>query len=232
MGIILDLIIVLIVVLTALMAARKGFIRTVIEVAGFVAAIFIASAVSQPLGLAAYRGVIEKPVVNAVSSSVNTAAGNLSDSVWNALPEFLTDNAEKFGISYELLSGKLNEASGGNAVAAAQTAADSLVKPIAVRLLSSIFFFLAFIALMFVVRLLARLLNRMLSFSLIGSLNKALGGAIGVVKGVIYAFVICTLIMLLLTLNGGQLWFINSEVISKSFIFRMLAQLTALYPLK
>ena len=48
MWFILDLIIVAILVVFALLAAKKGFVKSVIEIAGFVLAIFLAFTLSSP----------------------------------------------------------------------------------------------------------------------------------------------------------------------------------------
>lgn len=232
MSILLDSIIIAIIAVTALIAAKKGFIRTVIEVAGFIAAIFIASALSAPISSAAYRAVIEKPLVNAVSASANTEAGNLTDQIWSSLPDFVSEHSEKLGLSYETLKQTLSGDAVTGVESAARAAADAFIKPVAVKILNSIFFFLIFIVLTFIIRFLAKLLNRLLSFSIVGSLNKTLGCILGAIKGIIYAFAVCSIIMVIITLSGGELWFINDKVILKSFLFRFFAQLTALYPLK
>ena len=49
MSIILDLIIVFTILLFIIMSARKGFVRTLIEVVGFVAAIAVALSISTPV---------------------------------------------------------------------------------------------------------------------------------------------------------------------------------------
>lgn len=232
MNFILDIIILAVIIITALLSARRGFVRTVIEVAGFIAAIFIASSLSVPLSSATYRSLIEKPLVSAVSTSADSSAQGITESVWDALPGFVTDNAEKFGFSRETLAQKLGDNIGNGAENAVQTAADSLVKPAVTRLLGGLYFALLFIVLTFVVRFLARLINKMFSFSLVGSLNRALGGVIGAVKGMIFAFVLCAVILLAVRINGGSLWFINDAVISNSILFRFFAGFTSLYPLK
>lgn len=232
MSILLDLMILAVIAITALLSARRGFVRTVIEVAGVIAAIFIASSLSTPIANATYGSLIEKPLVSAVSSSADDSAQGLTERVWDSLPGFVTDNAEKFGFSKDALAQKLGDNVGNGAENAVQTAADTLVKPTVTRLLAGLYFTLLFIVLTFVVRFLARVVNKMFSFSLVGSLNRTLGGVIGAVKGIIIAFVICTVVLLAVRINGGSLWFINEDTVSKSILFRFFAGFTALYPLK
>ena len=226
MGYLLDLLLIGIIAVTALISARRGFVRTVLEVVGFIAAVLIASSFSMPLSNATYGSLIEKPVVSAVSSSTDATVEEIADKAWEALPGFITDHAEKFGISYESLTQKLSENAANGAESAAQAASDTIVKPIVTELLRGLYFVLLFIVLAFVAKFLAKLINRLFSFSLVGSLNRALGGILGAVKGLIYAFLICAFIMLIATLNGGKLWFINSETVSNSILFRLLAGLT------
>ena len=64
MGIILDLIILAIIVIFAFLSAKKGFVRTLIELVGFFLAIFIASSISPAISNGVYDKFIEPAIVD------------------------------------------------------------------------------------------------------------------------------------------------------------------------
>lgn len=61
MNYLLDLIVIAIIAAVALISARRGFVRVVIESAGFIAAIFITLTISTPLASLTYDKIIEPP---------------------------------------------------------------------------------------------------------------------------------------------------------------------------
>lgn len=226
MSYVLDLILLVIIALAVLISAHKGFVRTIIEVVGFFAAIVIALTVSRPLADATYRTLIEKPMLTAADSTV----GDIAGSVWDALPDFITENAEIFGISKEAVAETVGESAGESASAAAQKASEALVKPAATRLIGGLYACILFIILMIVVQLLARLINKLFSFHLVGKVNRTLGGLLGLIKGLLYAFVFCTLVTLIASLNHGAFLIFTDDTIGGSLLFRFFAGLSSFYP--
>ena len=67
MNYLLDLIVIAIIAAVALISAKRGFVRVVIELAGFIAAIFISFTISTPLANLTYDKIIEPPIVSSVS---------------------------------------------------------------------------------------------------------------------------------------------------------------------
>ncbi|MBE6727063.1 MAG: hypothetical protein E7562_00270 [Ruminococcaceae bacterium] len=228
MGFVLDIIILAIVFIIVLLSARKGFVRTAIEVVGFVAAIVLAFTISQPLADITYEKIVEEPMISAAEDN----AENLTEKVWDALPGFVADNAETFGISKADVDDTIGSNAQKGSEAAVKQVSATVVKPAATRLLSGIYCSILFIVLMIVVKLLAKVVNKLFSFSFIGTINKALGGVVGVVKGALYAFVFVTVTVLIASLNQGSFLIFTDEAIDSSFVYRLLAELSSLYPFK
>jgi len=174
-GFVLDIIILAIVFIIVLLSARKGFVRTAIEVVGFVAAIVLAFTISQPLADITYEKIVEEPMISAAEDN----AENLTEKVWDALPGFVADNAETFGISKADVDDTIGSNAQKGSEAAVKQVSATVVKPAATRLLSGIYCSILFIVLMIVVKLLAKVVNKLFSFSFIGTINKALGGVVG-----------------------------------------------------
>ncbi len=214
MGIILDLIIVAIIAVTAIISAKQGFVKTVIEVVGFLLAIYLSFTLSTPVANFVYDKAVEPTVVTAIEQGIDDAATNTVQSVHEKLPKFIKNNLEFFGVSDEELTGHVNSSAAGGASSIAATVSEKVVAPIVVSVVKTIVSVVLFIILLFVVRILAKLINKLFSFSLVGTLNKVLGAVLGAVKGTIFAAVFCAVAVFVGALAGGKIL----EAVDNSYI--------------
>lgn len=226
MNIILDVIIIAIIAICVFLSAKKGFARTIIELAGFVAAILIAINLSTPVANFVYDKMvspsIEKTVVKVIDDSVNSTSAAVTDAIWEKLPGFVSNAAEKSGVSKDTLSSKLM--GGSSSADIAQNIADEVVAPVATTVIKYIATVLIFIILLIVVKFLARLLNSIFKKSLLGGANAILGGALGAVKGAIYAILFCLLVSLITNITKDN-FFITNEMIENSTVFKFVLNL-------
>ena len=79
MNYLLDLIVIAIIAAVALISARRGFVRVVIELAGFIAAILITLTISTPLASLTYDKIIEPPIVSSVSKATGDSVTQITD---------------------------------------------------------------------------------------------------------------------------------------------------------
>ena len=190
---ILDLIVVAIIALFVYLSAKRGFVRTVIELVGYFLAIYLSFIISGAIADFTYNKVVEPAIVENISNKISTTTNESVDStvdiIWEALPEFVSKSAENFNVSKNSVKATVAEKYTSNLDTKdfVKTVAENSVKLIVVPLIKTICSVILFIILMFVVKILARVLNKMFSLPLIGGLNKALGGVIGLLKGVISA---------------------------------------------
>lgn len=224
MGLILDLIIIGIVALMVLLSAKRGFVRTLIEVVGFIAALFIAFTFSSPIATATYDKIIEPAVVKAVEEATTEAGEAAADTVWATVPDFITNNSERFGLSKDDLAVNL---SGGDGVIsdAATSISENIIEPIAVKVLSLVISTLLIVVLLFVVNVLAKLLNKLFSFSLVGKLNRTLGGVVGFFKGILFAVVFCMIVSVIVSFTQNGFLIFTKEAIDSSVIFGTICDL-------
>lgn len=214
MGIILDLIIVAIIAVTVIISAKQGFVKTVIEVVGFVLAIYLSFTFSTPVANFVYDKAVGPTVMAAIEQGVEDTTADATKSVYEKLPKFIKNNLEFFGVSDEELTSHVNSSLGGGAASVAETVSEKVVEPIVVSVVKTLVSVLIFVVLLFVVRILAKMLNKLFSFSLVGTLNRVLGGVLGVVKGVIFAAVFCAAIIFVGALAGGKIL----EAVDSSYI--------------
>lgn len=218
MGIVLDLIIVGIILLMIFLSAKRGFVRTLIEVVGFVAALFIAFTFSSPIAGITYDKIIEPAVVKTIEETTADAGVAATDTIWATVPDFITNNSERFGISKEDLTVKLS--GGDNAASdAAVSISENIIEPIAVKVLGLTISTVLIVVLLFVVNVLAKLLNKLFSFSLVGKLNRTLGGVVGFFKGILFSVVFCMIVSVIVSFTQNGFLIFTTQAIDSSVIF-------------
>ena len=224
MSYILDAIIVLIVLITVFLSAKKGFVRTLIEVVGIVAAIFVAFTFSSPIADTVYDKMVEPIVVKTVENvATDTADGPTAavDAVWQKMPGFITES-NFLGLSKDnVLQQVQNETSTG-VTALADSISNSFAKPVITKLLSVLVSVILVVVLIFVVKFLAKYINKLFSFSIIGTINKTLGGILGLVKGIALAVVFCMIITLIFSFTKNGFLIFTYDAINSSYIFKFL----------
>ena len=229
MSIILDLIVLAIIVITVLMSAKRGFVRTLIELLGFIAAVFISFTISTPLANSTYDKIIEPSILSTVTSTVDTAADNSAaaavDSFWNEIPGWIKGGIEKAGISKESLDGSITANIGNGVQSAVESTSQNVIKPAVTSTLALIYQVISLIVLMALVKPLAKLINKLFSFSVIGTANRVLGGVVGVPKGVIYAVAFCLLITLAVSFTQNGFLIFTGEAMKKSLFFSFVNSL-------
>lgn len=219
-NLVIDLIVIAIITVCVLLSAKKGFVKTVVGVVGFIFAAYLTFTISTPLAGATYDRIIEPPIVEAAAGAVQ----NTQNDIWEALPEFITDNATKLGISSEDFKGSISSNLVDGAENAVKTASQDVIKPIIIKILGLLYSVVIMVVLMFVVNILASFINKLFSFSIVGKANKILGGIIGLPKGIIFAMLFCMIVSLIVRFSGGILFFTN-ENIDKTILFKFLANI-------
>ncbi len=225
MSIVLDLIVAAIIILTVVMSAKRGFVRVIIELVGFIAAVFITFTISTPLGNITYDKIIEPPALKAVEDATADTAELSVETMWGAIPEFLQNSAEKIGITREKIEETLNNNSGGSVSSVAQTVSQEAVKPVISEILALIYSVFIFILLLIAVKFLAKFLNRVFSFSLVGTLNRVLGGIAGIPKGIIIAILFIIIVTLITMFSTDGFLFFDKDVIEETVIFKLLLKM-------
>ncbi len=216
MNFILDIIIVAIIVLFIIVSAKKGFVKTVIEFVGLLAALYLALTLSTPLADFTYEKAVEPAVTSTINTAIEnvseTAETNIKETVYNSLPKFISNNIDLSQF----------EINAGEGVASEICA--NVVKPISISFLKAVFTLILFIVLQIIVKFLAKLINKVFSFSIIGKANRVLGGVLGFIKGIIFAVIFVIVTKILISLTGGFLVFTDSAIDS-SILFSFIAKI-------
>lgn len=239
-GIVLDLVLVAIVLLFCHKGKKDGFAKTLIGFLGFFIAIILAALLCKPIANFAYTSLAQKPVENAIETAIYAQADSIQekapsvdeiltgieDALENA-PQFLK-NALALEEKREQLAAQINEIYTADITALSQNAAEIIVKPIIVMVLSGVVFILLFFILMLICSLLAKSLKLVNKIPLLGGVNALLGGLIGLLKGIIVVIIINWLLVLFVGDSGNLFGVITPQTIQSSLIMKNLAVINPL----
>ena len=221
MSLLLDTIIILIVLFFVVLSAKKGFVRTLIEVVGFVAAIVIAFTISTPIAEVAYDTFVYPSISEIVDESGKNSIDDAANAVWEDLPDFFTESSF-LKVSKDNATEIAKDEFSDNSGSIAKSISDSMVKPTAVKLISVFISFALVLVLLFLAKILAKYVNKLFTFSIVGDINKILGGVLGIVKGAAIAVVFCLIISLILSFTKDGFLIFTYDAINSSYIFKFL----------
>ncbi len=228
MSYVLDGILILIIAVTVFLSARKGFIRTLIEAVGFVAAIVIALTISSPISNGIYNSMVEpvvvKTVQNVATDTVNSA-NDAVDAVWEKMPTFIVESSF-LGVTKESITEEVANETANGVTAISDSVSQTFVKPIVTKLLSVLISVVLVVVLIFVVKILAKVINKLFTFSVVGDINKTLGGILGLLKGSALAIIFCMIITLIISFTKNGFFIFTYDAINSSYLFKFLASLS------
>lgn len=225
MGIVLDLIIIAIILIFCLISAKKGFVKTVVEAVGIVAAIILSFTVSSPLAGTTYDKIIEPPILSAVSVETTESSQTAVQNMWDSMPKFIVKNADRLSLNSESITQSFGEDISQGVETAVKSASQNVVKPIAVKILGIIYSVIIFVVLWVIFRFLAKIINKLFSFSLVGKANRILGGIVGILKGTVIALVFSLVISVIVSFTQNGFLIFTPQNIDSSYIFKLLTEI-------
>lgn len=223
-SVLIDVILLAVVALFVFASAKRGFVRVVVEAVGIVAAVIFTLTVCTPLSVATYDKIIEPPIISATNEQVHDTVEETVKNVIESLPDFLQGYIESSGIADQIVAENNGEISNSTTDYITEISQNS-IKPVVVRILSTIYSIIIFTVAVVIVKILAGILNKTFSFSIVGNLNKTLGGLCGLIKGVAFVLVLCYVIKFLLPITDNGIWIFNAQNIEQTYIFRFLISL-------
>ncbi len=222
MGIAVDIIIVLVLLFFIWSSARRGFVRTVIDIVGYILAMFVAFSISGTIANAAYDNLVKPSISSAIEERLSQASGESAQQVisdaFDNMPSVITSAAENFGITKESTIERYSGALDNGAASAAEAITDYVAGPVIISIFTGVAVIIILITLMCIVHVIARAANGVISkVPIVGGLNKVLGAITGVIKGALIALLLCVVLTIVLNLipNGA-------DIISQSYILNFI----------
>jgi len=222
-ALILDAIVIGLLILYILRGRRKGFLSSLVELVGSIAALVIAGYGSSLLAEFVFDRFLRDSLLASIGSALENQVGisDISAVLAEALaqmPAILSNilQGQLGGALSEDLQGYLFESSMAFATAVVETT----VRPIVVSLLTMILFLLLFAALRFVVRLVAKVFKTVTDIPVVGGINRFLGGLMGAVQGVVIILLLVCLLAVFIAMTSGENTVIGLNTINKTLLLR------------
>lgn len=232
MSILLDLVLGLILLSILYNSWQRGFLASLISLAGTAAGFLVASFVSRPVAEKIYDTVLEQQVERYVAETLLAPDGPLTavmggiDQAGNTavqlIAEFLTEHGWDYYSSRSAsemggeIFGKIGQMGNDPATAIAQVA----IRPMVITVLEIAIFFLFIFVVRIVVRVAAKASMGANEIPLVGGVNRMAGLLCGAVYALLMGFLLSMALLLLAGLGKNQWTYINSSVLQGTFLIR------------
>ena len=227
-ALIIDGLLLLIIVIGAIQGYRDGFFTSVIRLIGtagsFFAALFVSDNYSQQIFDSYIRQPLTEHTYNyLVQTSRNIDVETAIGEILGHFPqEYVTRILEK---AETLLSQVVTPD-----MESAVYLVENFLGPLVVTLVSVILFILTFIAVKLVCNFMAWLFQAVNSVPLLGTANQVAGLVTGVITGGINIILLSFILSIIVTVTGDSLSFLNTEIMSQSYILALAKMVNPLLP--
>lgn len=225
-SLIIDIITVIVGLLIVYSGYRKGFIRSIILVVGYILSVFIAIYLSKIISQYLFDSFIRTYVVDAINSAIEVNTGDFSAAaiipiILAQLPKFIANPIlSGFGGEAELYK-LIDDKSNGVLENLGAVISDNVVQPIMISLLEIISCLIIFLICTIIVQIIARMFKGLYSIPIVGSLNAVLGGLLGIIQVIILYYIAALVISTIISLTANNLPYLNSEVLRSTYILKL-----------
>lgn len=201
---ILDGIIILIVALSIFIGYKRGFIRSILQLVGMLAAVVVAFSFSGTIAEWVYDDFLSEPTQESIVDLLHrdeTPETDEIEEVLSVIPFFLRNTLNVDQIAQDamvVITEKVNE----TAETTAKMVSENVVRPVAVTVMRILIFIVLTVVLLLVVKLLLQIIKPITKLPLLRQADGALGAVIGAVKGLLFVL-LAVAVMQLLASSGA-----------------------------
>lgn len=222
MSIVLDVILIAVFAAYVIFAAKKGFVRSLLELVAAVVSLFLAFQLSPVFAQGVYDSFVEESIVETLSEQIDENFDTMSvaeqtNAVIDAMPEFAVSLASSAGVDIDSIKAQITGEKFDSSNIA-QSLVDNIAEPIVIGALTIVLFILLATLLLFGLKIVAMLISKLFENSVVGAMNTGLGAALGALKGAIVLVFVCTILRLVF--SGGEGEF--SLAVNESFVVGLL----------
>ena len=220
---IVDIIIAVIFGAIVISSIRKGFFKSLFELAGTLISLVISRVLSESFARVAFDSFIRKGAetyLEKALGSVGTKDYALqAQETLNSIPEALNGIMSLMGIDKELILEKIQGADlGGNNMV--ESLMSGVVEPVGTAIVQFILFIILTVVVGFALKFVVRLLDGIIKkLPAVKQLNTTLGAVFGVLRGVIVVAIISMLVGILASFIGNEKFIeiVNNSIIVDTF---------------
>ncbi len=225
MHLILDGAVVLVMLIFIGIGIHRGAVRTVVEFAGFFAALIAAAVISNAVTVPLYEAWVRPAVLETMGNALTDIATGSADpltALTEKMPEFVVRYFENSSLEQNL-----SQALTAGAADGAQLLTDNVVAPVVQLLIRVLVAVVTFVVVLWLSRLIAGAADLVAKLPVLHQLNQGLGAVCGAAKGLIVVFVAVALIMALLPFLPEN-EFLTAGNIEESMIFQKVYEINPL----
>lgn len=231
MGWIIDLIMVVLFILIVYASYRKGFLRSILSLGGFLLATIVSFVFGKMIAEALFDSMAKPWLTTLIEEQVVAGTNDnlvvVVDNMYQNLPGYISGPLEMLFGSKEQMVASLQSAMDSGS-AGLTDAIVALLRPMLVALLSVLTVIILFILCMIVLRVVDRLLIQVRRVPIIGTFDGLLGGLVGVVKAVVWILILAFLVKAVILLSSNGVAWLNSGTVESSFLFQYIYNFDAL----
>lgn len=216
---IVDIIIVVIFGAIVVDSMRKGFFKSLFELAGTLISLLLSRSLSETFAPKAFDAFIRKGaegyLENALGSVGTKDYALQAQEALNSIPEALNGLMSLMGVDKEVILEKIQSADlGGSNII--ESLMSSVVEPIGTAVVQLILFAALSVAVGFVLKLVVRLLDGVIKkLPAVKQLNTTLGAVFGVLRGIIVVAIISVIVGIAASFIGNEEFI---EIVNNSYI--------------
>ncbi len=192
MSLAIDVCLLAVLLVAVIASAKKGLVRTVLELVAFAAALLLAVQLCAPMAKACYENVLSERVETKIAEelrvSESASAIKKASVVLDSLPGFVKGYVQGSDTSVAKLAEQIANGNYSDRDAA-KLLNENIAQPVCETVLSAVLFLLLFAVLGGVFQWLVSVLSKLFKIPIVKNVNALLGGVFGAVKGCAFVFV-------------------------------------------
>ncbi len=214
-----DAVIVVIFLLFIILGVKRGFVRSVLDLVGTLAAMLVSMWFSGIAAQWVFSTFLQESLTRQIAEALQAApAADAADAVLSVVPEILRGGLEAFGIT----SDAINQAVAGTSGQAA-AAVVAVLSPMVVSVLRGLFALVLFVFLLVIFRILSGVVCRIFRLPVLRQLDKGLGILLGVAQAALITVLLCFCAQALISVSSP--WLV--ETIQASQVYQFYLSLGA-----
>ena len=183
MNLTIDVILILIIICSIISGVRKGFIRSVMNMITFAAALICAWTFYPNLSAYYKENIVLNRITNEISSHLSSFSGNALERLFQDMPAALTDLTERFGIDTANLENFYNSKS----IVGTNELSSYIANPIAENISNILAFATIFFGVIIILKIVTIILDVIFKLPVLSTLNRLCGSILGTITGSLYA---------------------------------------------
>jgi uncharacterized membrane protein required for colicin V production len=220
---IVDIIILVIFAAIVISSIRKGFFKSLFELAGTLISLMISRVLSEGFAPQVFDTFIRKGAENYLGNTLGEVGTKdyvlQAQETLNAIPEALNGIMSLLGIDKQVMLEKIQSADLGGANLV-ESLMSSVVGPVGTAVIQFILFVILAVVIGFVLKFVVKILDGIIKkLPAVKQLNKGLGALFGVLRGIIVVAIISMLISIIASFIGNETFIelVNNSVIVDTF---------------